>query len=267
MMSSALGYQAIVHMSSDAKQWKKDYLRAHGVTVVEYSGDYGKAVEEGRAESDHDPMSYFVDDENSVDLFLGYAVSAERLDRQLREAGVDVDEKHPLFVYIPCGVGGAPGGVTFGLKELYGSNVHVFFVEPTQACCMLLGLATGLHNRICVQDVGLTGKTHADGLAVGRPSGFVGGVMESMLSGEMTIEDAKLYEYLRDLWNSEGIFIEPSACAAFHGVFATGSKEMQEYIDQHQLRSKMGNVTHIAWATGGQLVPEEMRREFLGTYL
>ena len=267
MMSSALGYQAIVHMSSDAKQWKKDYLRAHGVTVVEYAGDYGKAVEEGRAESDRDPMSYFVDDENSVDLFLGYAVSAERLDRQLREAGVDVDEKHPLFVYIPCGVGGAPGGVTFGLKELYGSNVHVFFVEPTQACCMLLGLATGLHNRICVQDVGLTGKTHADGLAVGRPSGFVGGVMESMLSGEMTIEDAKLYEYLRDLWNSEGIFIEPSACAAFHGVFATGSKEMQEYIDQHQLRSKMGNVTHIAWATGGQLVPEEMRREFLGTYL
>ena len=267
MMSSALGYQAIVHMSSDAKQWKKDYLRAHGVTVVEYAGDYGKAVEEGRAESDRDPMSYFVDDENSVDLFLGYAVSAERLDRQLREAGVDVDEKHPLFVYIPCGVGGAPGGVTFGLKELYGSNVHVFFVEPTQACCMLLGLATGLHNRICVQDVGLTGKTHADGLAVGRPSGFVGGMMESMLSGEMTIEDAKLYEYLRDLWNSEGIFIEPSACAAFHGVFATGSKEMQEYIDQHQLRSKMGNVTHIAWATGGQLVPEEMRREFLGTYL
>ena len=267
MMSSALGYQAIVHMSSDAKQWKKDYLRAHGVTVVEYSGDYGKAVEEGRAESDHDPMSYFVDDENSVDLFLGYAVSAERLDRQLREAGVDVDEKHPLFMYIPCGVGGAPGGVTFGLKELYGSNVHVFFVEPTQACCMLLGLATGLHNRICVQDVGLTGKTHADGLAVGRPSGFVGGMMESMLSGEMTIEDAKLYEYLRDLWNSEGIFIEPSACAAFQGVFMTGSKEMQEYIDQHQLRSKMGNVTHIAWATGGRLVPEEMRREFLGTYL
>ena len=105
------------------------------------------------------------------------------------------------------------------------------------------------------------------GLAVGRPSGFVGGMMESMLSGEMTIEDAKLYEYLRDLWNSEGIFIEPSACAAFQGVFATGSKEMQEYIDQHQFRSKIGSAVHIAWATGGRLVPEEMRREFLGTYL
>lgn len=50
MMSAALGYQAIVHMSSDAKQWKKDYLRTHGVTVVEYTGDYGKAVEQGSTE-------------------------------------------------------------------------------------------------------------------------------------------------------------------------------------------------------------------------
>ena len=42
---------------------------------------------------------------------------------------------------------------------------------------------------------------------------------------------------------------------------------MQEYIDQHQFRSKIGSAVHIAWATGGRLVPEEMRREFLGTYL
>jgi D-serine dehydratase len=267
IMSAALGYQAIVHMSSDAKQWKKDYLRSHGVTVVEYAGDYGSAVEEGRAESDRDPMSYFVDDENSVDLFLGYAVSAERLDRQLCEAGVSVDEDHPLFVYIPCGVGGAPGGVTFGLKEKYGSNVHVFFAEPVQACCMLLGLATGLHNGICVQDVGLTGKTHADGLAVARPSGFVGSMMEPLLSGEVTIEDAKLYDFMRGLWNSEGIFIEPSACAAFQGVCAIGSREMQDYFDHHQLRSKLDDAVHIAWATGGKLVPEEMRREFFDTRL
>ena len=264
MMSAALGYQAVVHMSSDAKQWKKDYLRAHGVTVVEYAGDYGRAVAQGRAESDRDPMSYFVDDENSVDLFLGYAVAAERLDGQLRAAGSAVDEEHPLFVYIPCGVGGAPGGVTFGLKELYGENVHVFFAEPTQACCMLLGLATGLQSGICVQDVGLTGRTQADGLAVARPSGFVGRVMDPLLSGEVTVEDARLNGYLRGLWSSEGIFIEPSACAAFRGLEALGSEEMQSYIDRHRLRTKLGRAAHIVWATGGMLVPEEMRREFLG---
>ena len=91
MMSAYLGYQAIVHMSADAKQWKKDYLRAHGVTVVEYAGDYGKAITEGRALSDADPDSYFVDDENSKDLFLGYAVAARRLKSQLSEQQISVD--------------------------------------------------------------------------------------------------------------------------------------------------------------------------------
>ena len=56
----------------------------------------------------------------------------------------------------------------------------------------VLGMATELHNQICVQDVGLTGITHADGLAVGRPSGFVGKVMEPILSGEFTVEDLSL---------------------------------------------------------------------------
>ena len=268
MMSAALGYQAIVHMSADAKQWKKDYLRAHGVTVIEYAGDYGKAVEQGRTESDADPMSYFVDDENSKDLFMGYSVAAERLRGQLAEQNVTVDEEHPLFVYIPCGVGGAPGGVAFGLKEIYGDNVHIFFAEPTQACCMLLGIESGLHSRICVQDVGLTGKTHADGLAVGRPSGFVGGVMEPLLSGEMTVEDYKLYDYMRALWKTENLFIEPSSCAAFEGpVQAAKAPEMEEYIESQGLTQKMMNASHIVWATGGILVPQEVREGFFDTYL
>lgn len=268
IMSAAVGYHVVVHMSADAKQWKKDLLRQHGVTVVEYTADYSEAVKNGRKRSDEDPKSYFVDDENSQALFLGYAVAAKRLKGQLAEQGILVDTDHPLFVYLPCGVGGAPGGVTFGLKQVFGDAVHCFFAEPTQAPCMVLGMATGLHNKIAVQDIGLTGLTHADGLAVGRPSGFVGTVMEPLLSGAYTVRDNTLYDDMRALLDTEGIFIEPSACAALQGpVMLARSPEAQAYLADAGLLDKMDQSAHILWATGGSLVPEEIREEYIHTHL
>lgn len=267
--SAAVGYKVIVHMSVDAKQWKKDLLRAHGVQVIEYEADYGEAVKQGRARSDADPMSYFVDDENSRNLFLGYAVAALRLRQQLAEQNVAVDREHPLLVTIPCGVGGAPGGVAFGLKHVFGDSVHCFFAEPTQAPCMLAGMATGLHSKVSVQDLGLTGLTEADGLAVGRPSGFVGGVMEPLLSGEVTIADPKLYTFMRALLESENIFLEPSACAAFQGpAELLRQQEGRDYAARQGLTAeRLANSTHIAWATGGALVPEDIRKAYQTMYL
>ena len=265
IMSAALGYRVSVHMSADAKQWKKDLLRQKGVNVVEYAADYSKAVQEGRRLTEGDPMSYFVDDENSQTLFLGYAVAARRLKAQLAEQNVTVDAQHPLIVYIPCGVGGAPGGVCYGLKQEFGDNVYVFFTEPIEAPCMLLGLATGLQDKICVQDIGLTGLTAADGLAVGRPSSFVGKTVSELLAGEFTVADARLYDYMRALLETENLFIEPSACAAFIGPSHFTS--LAGFIDAQGLREKLPNATHIAWATGGRLVPEAEREKYKNTHL
>ena len=258
IMGAAVGYRTTVHMSSDAKAWKKALLRERGVTVVEYDSDYSLAVQEGRKLAAEDPFSYFVDDENSAALFLGYAVAARRLKKQLEEKGIVVDASHPLFAYLPCGVGGAPGGIAFGLKHEFGDHVFCFFVEPTQAPCMLLGMATGLHNEICVQDVGLTGRTEADGLAVGRPSKFVGKTVEKLVSGVVTVSDKKLYDYLRGLLDSEHIFIEPSACAAFHGVVQL--RQASDFLASNGLTGeRLAAACHIVWATGGSMVPEEER--------
>ncbi|AHM57620.1 D-serine dehydratase DsdA (plasmid) [Peptoclostridium acidaminophilum DSM 3953] len=266
IMSAQLGFKVYVHMSADAKQWKKDLLRSKGVTVVEYESDYSIAVEEGRKQSEGDPKMYFVDDENSKNLFMGYAVAASRLKGQLDDLGVKVDSEHPLFVYLPCGVGGGPGGVAFGLKLMFKDNVHCFFAEPTHSPCMLIGLMSGLHDKVCVQDFGIDNKTAADGLAVGRASGFVGKVLENLISGSYSVKDETMYMMLSKMIDSESIRLEPSALAGVPGAaMLLGDALGQEYIRARGLENLMDNSSHIAWATGGSMVPADIMDEYYST--
>lgn len=256
IMSARLGFKVSVHMSADARQWKKDLLRSKGVNVIEYEEDYSIAVEQGRMEAERTAKCHFVDDENSEDLFLGYSVAALRLAQQLQQQDITVDEQHPLFVYLPCGVGGAPGGIAFGLKMLFSDHVHCFFAEPVASPCMLLGIYTQLQQAICVQDVGLDGMTCADGLAVGRASAFVGQVVQPLLSGLYTVQDDDLYRMLAQLKDTEQWQLEPSALAGLSGLpklITQGGG----YIEKNGLAPYMENATHIAWATGGSMVPEE----------
>lgn len=257
IIGAKLGFQTSVYMSADAKPWKKELLRQKGAIVHEFLGDFSEAITEGREQTRKNPHAYFVDDEKSKPLFLGYSVAAFRLKDQLEQANVQVDEEHPLIVYLPCGVGGAPGGITFGLKQVFGDAAHCFFVEPTHSPAVLIGLATGEKEKVSVQDFGIDNRTEGDGLAVGRPSSFASSISEHLVSGVYTIEDDDLFKWLALLADSEGIFVEPSAAAGLKGPMELVKTD---YLQKHGIDES--KAVHIVWATGGALVPENERMEF-----
>lgn len=259
--ASALGFNSKVHMSIEAKEWKKKRLRDRGVSVIEHKSDYSNAVYEGRKAALKNPNEYFVDDENSLPLFLGYSVAALRLKDQLSSKKIVIDNSNPLFVYLPCGVGGAPCGIAFGLKQVFGDAVHCFFAEPMESPCMMLGLITDFEENLSVYDIGLTNNTCADGLAVSAPSSLAGNLIKDLISGSFTARDEKLYEDLTKLYELERIAIEPSAAAGFRGPLLLNSKSGKKYMATNSI--DQSKTTHILWTTGGSFVPDAEFRKFL----
>jgi D-serine dehydratase len=252
LMAAALGFRSVVHMSGEAKEWKKERLRHRGVEVIEHPGNYGQAVRFGRQLAQDDPLCHFVDDERSTSLFLGYSTCAFHLQRQLTARRVVVDESHPLLVYIPCGVGGAPSGIAWGLHYVFGKNVHCYFAEPVQSPCFLIQMLATNAKHPSVYDYGLSNLTEADGLAVPRASLLATEAMQTIVAGTFTVEDATLFEHLRLLRKTQGLQIEPSAAAGFGGPL---------WLKEDLLACP--GATHIVWTTGGSLVPVAEYQKFL----
>lgn len=258
IFARAFGLAAEIHMSSDAKGWKKDRLRAIGARVVEHACDYSETLDRAREAAEAE-RTWLVDDERSRDLLTGYAVAADEVAEQLADRGIAVDADHPLVVYLPCGVGGAPGGITHGLKRRYGRNVVTIFVEPLASPCMLVALASGQGAEASVYDYGCDNETIADGLAVPRASELVLGAVGGAIDAAVAVPDGAMIEAMREAWETAALRLEPSAAAAF-AAFAP----LRDAVAERPDWLAWDYATHLFWATGGSQLPEDEFQALLG---
>lgn len=251
LAARALGFEAVVHMSHDAREWKKRRLRTLGVTVVEHRSDYTTAVTAARLTAQGVPGAHFVDDERSADLFFGYAASAPHFAAQMAERGIAVDGARPLCVYLPCGVGGAPAGVLFGLRAVLGPHVWGFYAEPTASPCMLMRLL-GCPASASVYDLGLDNQTAADGLAVARASDFAVERVGSQVMGAYTVSDAQMFAWIAAGAEEEGLRLEAAAATGFAGAL----DQVWRLAAFAPLRERLAGATHVIWTTGGARLPD-----------
>jgi len=253
LVGRAFGVDIEVHMSSDAKEWKKTRLRALGARVVEHATDYEGAVSAAR-QAALACDAYFIDDERSLHLFAGYSVAGRELATQLAAERIEISADRPLVVYLPCGVGGAPGGISAGLLQEYADAVVIVFVEPIASACMFVALATG--QRQPVYAFGLDNNTIADGLAVPTASELVVERIGARIDAVIALPDSSMTEWVRRAWRESKLRLEPSGAAGFAAIepFLAARAERGDAI---------GNAVHVVWTTGGSLVPDSEFESFL----
>ena len=65
--------------------------------------------------------------------------------------------------------------------------------------------------------------------------------------------------YLAQLVDLENIYLEPSALAGFRGIKLV-EKDV-EYLKKLGIKNTK-DITHIVWATGGNMVPKDIMDEY-----
>ena len=277
LLAAALGFDAKVYLSEEAADWKKKRLTDHGCKIYEHDGNFKEALQKGRddcaAANEAKPASaYFVDDEDSKALSVGPTVAGLRMKEQLEKQGIRIDANHPLFVYIPTGVGGGPSGVLRGLVDAFQDeglhqHIHGILVQPKQCASVLARLSIPDKDNkkpVDVYHLGLNNKSpRGDGMAVPQASELAFANLQVNAAGAMTVSDDDMLKNTARLHKTEGITIETTAAASINGPKWCASEAGRDYIRKNGIEKAMPDAVHVMWFTGGGKVPEDTKAKIL----
>ncbi|MDO4617720.1 MAG: D-serine ammonia-lyase [Lachnospiraceae bacterium] len=247
LTAEKLGFRVIAQLPSGEAEWKKQLLKEHGIVIREYEGDYRQAVSAAKREADADPKIFLID-KDSKDLFFGYSSAALRLKVQLGKMDISVDPEHPLFVYIPGDSAAAAGGLTYGLKEVFGRDAHCLIGESVSSSVSWKETLSGEHRMQDNPSEQKTGNSTAD-------ENFTEEMLRTLVSGIFQIDEESLNVYRKELVEKEQLFLEASACAGFAGPEQIQQKGTlwESYLEKEGLKDHVSDAVHIVWGTTGGL--------------
>ena len=110
----------------------------------------------------------------------------------------------------------------------------------------MVALAAGGGRSLSVYDVGLDNDTIADGLAVPKASQLVLDQVGHLIDAVVALPDDAMVAWVRRAWRDGGLRLEASAASSLAAV--------RLYL---AACPELAGATHLAWTTGGGLLPDE----------
>lgn len=197
-----LGIAAVIVMPADAPRIKIDNTRGYGAEIVIYD----------RHNDDREAVAGEISVARGLTLIRPYddpriiaGQATVALEAMAQLAGRDAK---PDAVLCPCGGGGLVSGVSIAAKAAF-PNVEVYAVEPAGFDDTARSLRQGvrLENEP-------TARSFCDALLSPMPGELTFSIMQTHLSGGLTVTDAQTSEAMRQAFSRLKIVVEPGGAVA-----------------------------------------------------